>query len=48
MREPSTIENDPNAQIKMYLYNAKTKQYTLNEKAWRALAGDSVIRKVPN
>ena len=48
MREPTTISNDPNAQIKMYLYNAKTKQYTLNEKAWRALAGDSVIRKVPN
>ena len=48
MRETSTISNDPNAQIKMYLYNAKTKQYTLNEKGWRALAGDSVIRKVPN
>ena len=48
LREPSTISSDPNAQIKMYLYNAKTKQYTLNEKAWRALAGDSVIRKVPN
>ena len=48
LREPSAISNDPNAQIKMYLYNAKTKQYTLNEKGWRALAGDSVIRKVPN
>jgi hypothetical protein len=48
LREPSTISNDPNAQIKMYLYNAKTKQYTLNEKGWRALAGDSVMRKVPN
>jgi hypothetical protein len=48
MRKSPTIENDPNAQVKMYLYNAKTKQYTLNKKGWRALAGDSVIRKVPN
>ena len=48
MYEPDSIKDDPNAQIKMYLYNAKTKQYTLNEKGWRALAGDSVMRKVPN
>ena len=48
MYEPDSIKDDPNAQIKMYLFNHKTKQYDLNEKAWRALAGDSVIRKVPN
>ena len=48
MYEPDSIKDDPKSRIKMYLYNDKTKQYTLNEKAWRALAGDSVIRKVPN
>ena len=48
MYEPDSIKDDPNAQIKMYLFNHKTKQYELNKKAWRALAGDSVIRKVPN
>ena len=48
IREMPSITNDLKTQIKMYLYNPKTKQYTLNEKAWRSLAGDSVIRKVPN
>ena len=47
-RETPSIKNDPKSQIKMYLYNAKTKQYDLNENAWRALVGDSVMRKVPN
>ena len=47
IREMPSLTDDLKTQIKMYLYNAKTKQYTLNEKAWRALAGDSVIRKVP-
>jgi hypothetical protein len=47
VREMPSLTDDLKTQIKMYLYNAKTKQYTLNEKAWRALAGDSVIRKVP-
>jgi len=48
IRETPSIKNDPKSQIKMYLYNAKTKQYDLNENAWRALVGDSVMRKVPN
>ena len=48
MREPSTLEANPNLKIKMYLYNAKTDQYTLNAKAWRALVEDSIIRSVPN
>ena len=47
IREMPSLTDDLKTQIKMYLYNPKTKQYTLNEKAWRALAGDSVIRKVP-
>ena len=47
IRETPSITDDLKTQIKMYLYNPKTKQYTLNEKAWRSLAGDSVIRKVP-
>ena len=47
IREMPSITDDLKTQIKMYLYNPKTKQYTLNEKAWRSLAGDSVIRKVP-
>jgi hypothetical protein len=48
IRETPSITDDLKTQIKMYLYDPKTKQYTLNEKAWRSLAGDSVIRKVPN
>ena len=47
IREMPSLTDDLKTQIKLYLYNPKTKQYTLNEKAWRALAGDSVIRKVP-